>query len=735
MSTHDCNSFKPIENPYIVGNPVKEPKMFFGREEDFAFIRQKVSGASKGGLLVLCGARRSGKTSILFQIMNGRLGDEFFPVLIDMQSMTVKGDREFLVKLAERIVEATGVTEIPADTFFDKTPDNSLDAFQSFVLGVIRGLAGKKLLILFDEYEIFEARIDKGDLSPAILDVFGSWLDHQDDIFIVFTGSEKVDERKRDYWGRFLPKAVYSKRISFLSQDDTFRLIKKPLENTIRYEHGVPEKIYALTAGQPFYTQVFCQVLVDNLNERKEYDVSSADLDAAVDQIVDNPLPQMIFSWNSLSDAERLTLAIMAELGRESIVSIRSDDIGRFIKEKQIGVHIDHTVLNESLERLFHQDILEKDPSGESYSFKMGLWKKWIARMHSVWEITDEMKDSEDVLGEGISLPRGRRRRGRLVIAVSLTILAIAVAVVAYLQGREKAEPVAAPPPTPDSTRVTIRTSPPGAEIILGGRILGMSPIDDQLVPVEVAVLEVRLAGYKDFVDTLDLSHADQTKQTIALVEQTGGLRLTSSPPGADVSVNGQPRPQKTPVLVEDLPIDELYDIQMTLTGHEPGEYDNIQVFEDSVVSKNHIFKILEFQVRITSTPDAGDVYIDDRFAGKTPNTAVVAYGEHKIEVKKQRYETVTLDRRVPQDGNEFDIVLEKLAPGVLVVMVRPWADIYIDGDLAERERTNYRMTLDPGTYVIRLLNPHFEPKETEIEVRPNEESVFEWDLKAKEQQ
>jgi hypothetical protein len=34
---------------------------------------------------VFCGERRSGKTSILFQILNGRLGERFLPVLVDMQ--------------------------------------------------------------------------------------------------------------------------------------------------------------------------------------------------------------------------------------------------------------------------------------------------------------------------------------------------------------------------------------------------------------------------------------------------------------------------------------------------------------------------------------------------------------------------------------------------------------------------------------------------------------------------
>jgi len=72
-------------NPYIVGNPIKTREMFFGREDDFQYVERKIGAARTNQVLVFCGERRSGKTSILFQILNGRLGERFLPVLVDMQ--------------------------------------------------------------------------------------------------------------------------------------------------------------------------------------------------------------------------------------------------------------------------------------------------------------------------------------------------------------------------------------------------------------------------------------------------------------------------------------------------------------------------------------------------------------------------------------------------------------------------------------------------------------------------
>ncbi|HEU4390370.1 MAG TPA: two-component regulator propeller domain-containing protein, partial [Blastocatellia bacterium] len=56
-------AFVPIEpNPFIVGNPIKSESMFFGREDDFRYVRTKLEAASQGVVIVFCGERRVGKS-------------------------------------------------------------------------------------------------------------------------------------------------------------------------------------------------------------------------------------------------------------------------------------------------------------------------------------------------------------------------------------------------------------------------------------------------------------------------------------------------------------------------------------------------------------------------------------------------------------------------------------------------------------------------------------------------
>ncbi len=95
--------FEPIPNPYMAGGPVRSEEMFFGREEDFKFVDNKLKTEKEGIVIVFYGQRRIGKTSLLHQLLNGRLGEGFMPVLIDMQEMAVNNDGEFYEKIADEV--------------------------------------------------------------------------------------------------------------------------------------------------------------------------------------------------------------------------------------------------------------------------------------------------------------------------------------------------------------------------------------------------------------------------------------------------------------------------------------------------------------------------------------------------------------------------------------------------------------------------------------------------------
>lgn len=697
--------FQPIHNPYIVGNPVSDKKMFFGREDDFAYIQKKVGGAEKGGLLVLCGSRRSGKTSILFQVINGRLGPDFLPVLIDMQAMAVENDLDFLIKIAQGIVDAVGDSELSVDKDLLAQPEaSSFAKFEKFIVRVNERLGDRKLIILFDEYEIFESHIEKNLISTRILNLLGSWIDYRGGAFIVFTGNDRLDERTAPYWSSFLTKALY-RGVSYLTKRDTLRLIQEPVEGMVRYQEGVPEQIFVLTAGQAFYTQVYCQVLVDHLNERRECDVTPEDIQQVTDEIVENPLPQMIFSWNSMLPMEKIALSLIGEISRDEPKPVSAKDMIAFARAQKIGYDIDPSKLNEVLEKLFHHDLLDKQDDGPSYVFKMDLWRRWIGRMHSIWQVVDELASGEQPLGEGLTKTRSRRARLAILIPATAVTLASAYLVINRVTGDER---MALAVPT-DSTTVTIRTEPPGAWVFLNERRVDRSPLQAAAAAVGPTFLRIERDGYKEITDTLYLQKDVPFDTSFALVQRTGSLALSSSPGNAEISVDGKATGQRTPSTLTGLSVEGIHRIRLQLPEYSPHEWPAVRIQEDSTITLSHSFSKLTSQVTFESEPSGAEIIVDGTVMGKTPAVIFLAYGQHSLGFRLAGYGELKNTFDVVDASRTIRQTLTKLPPGKLILKILPYADVVVNGELRSKQQSRFEATLDTGSYQIELRNPLFE--------------------------
>ena len=84
-----------VLNPYIAGNPVTGQQMFFGREDVFSFVSGALTGQHRDNAIVLYGQRRTGKTSVLYQ-MGARLGPRYLCILVDLNQLTLFPRRDAL---------------------------------------------------------------------------------------------------------------------------------------------------------------------------------------------------------------------------------------------------------------------------------------------------------------------------------------------------------------------------------------------------------------------------------------------------------------------------------------------------------------------------------------------------------------------------------------------------------------------------------------------------------------
>lgn len=706
MAQSTGNTYTPLHNPYIVGNPIKDSKMFFGREEDFAYIKKGLSGSEQGGLIVLCGARRSGKTSVLFQILAGRLGDEFVPVLIDMQSMAIDSDADFLDKLARAVVGAGAVSSVPSlQEFSPAQPETPHAAFENFIERVIDKIEGKKLVLTFDEYELIETNIDAGIISERVLNLLASLIEHYN-VFAVFTGSDHLEERNRDYWSLFLSKAR-QKRISFLHHRDTIRLITEPLAGEVEYEEGVPERIAALTAGQPFYTQVLCRSIVDRLNDERKRVVSADDVQDVVDEVVENPLPQMIFHWNALADIDKLALSIIAELNKSEVKAVSAQDITEFARNEEIGYEFDVGALNKSLETLFHGDLIIKEAKEDKYSFKMGLWRRWVTRMHSVWQVVDELDRAGGPVPES-GIVRAQPSKGRknvFVLAGLLVVLAVVVALgVSNRWGRGR-DGVAVETAAPSAT-IEVSSTPGGATVLFNGDPAGITPFQRPVAAGSVLVAAV-LPDYRRNEQWVVIEEGDSLPLNVALVPLTGRLMLTSEPPGADIVVDGSSTGLATPREVE-LPVTEPHDVAFRMAGFVLGTHPGVRVFADSVVEVHHDFVRPRGVLHLDSTPSGADIVIDgERIGRRTPfSQSNIAFGEHRVGMLRDGYADTTVTVSLLEPEKSIIVPLRKLPRGLLLFQIPGGGTITVDGTIVSERREIFPYRVDAGRHVVKVSTP-----------------------------
>jgi hypothetical protein len=714
-------------NPYIVGNPIKSREMFFGREDDFAFVARKVGEARSNQIVVLCGERRSGKTSILFQILDGRLGEGFLPVLIDMQMLAgIKGDADFfraILKAGRAALsrgeappgpEASSGPEAPREAAVDADANGGVEQmFESFLAEVQARAPGRIVLFLLDEYELIEAKIRDGSLGESTIHYLAGIIESPFRVSFVFTGSTNLEDRKAEVWKSLLGKSIYRK-ISYLSKADTARLITEPLKDSVVYPRPLVDAITRLTGGQPFYTQVICQNMVDLLMEQGRGDPSEQDLERIVRDIVDNPLPQMIYSWNSLSEWNQVILASLASRLPEPEGWANRSAVHGFLLRNRVRIPFKRERISVLLEEAYHSEMLEKDEH-DSYRFRMDLMRRWIGREHSIWKVAREA---------GLEFGSGRKRL--VIAAAAAAVLAVAALTVFVVLPRIRpAQQTAA---AVYSDIVFSANRGPWRLSIDGGTSLTSEGTRDGKT-ISVATLA---AGDHDIVATPDAG--EKLSMTVRITAsgqripvefaalstaRTSGKTSTAAgTQGAQASTQAAATTPQGAASSEGAPEGSSGTSTESSAGTEASDPGT-----GGSVAAAVVVEATEGDLVINSKPADAYVSIDGVATGmQTPFIEKVASGNHEITLAHEGYTSATITVTVePGKQTRKDVTLEE-AWAYLTFDVRPTAKIYLDDGTSPIVETPYTKPykVRAGRHVLTIVNEALKVKET-LEVTVDE--------------
>ncbi len=244
-----------LPNPFIIDGPVRQSHAFFGQEAVFAWIRSNLQAATARPCMALFAPPRSGKSSILWQVAQGSLGELALPLLIDLAELQQESLAAFyrsLTSVAARAAQHQGimVTEPDAAHFVVRP-------LHTFVLWLSQGLLplveGRKLLFLFDNTEAVLPAVDAALLPVDVLPTLTDALVDEGPVFALFAVAQMPEEPLRQALA-FLHQAE-PLVVPPLSLRAAVALLRQPTTYTM--VQSVAQYVYELTQGHPYLLQLY----------------------------------------------------------------------------------------------------------------------------------------------------------------------------------------------------------------------------------------------------------------------------------------------------------------------------------------------------------------------------------------------------------------------------------------------------------------------------------------------
>src|SRR5207244_7299125 len=107
--------------------------------------------------------------------------------------------------------------------------------FDVFLDQIEERLAGRKLILLIDEFEVLEEQVTKGQLQSEIFEYLRDIVQHRQSINFLFSGTHKITEYTKWYRSVFFHIAIHY-RLSRLSSEAAEDLIKILVEGFLDYD-------------------------------------------------------------------------------------------------------------------------------------------------------------------------------------------------------------------------------------------------------------------------------------------------------------------------------------------------------------------------------------------------------------------------------------------------------------------------------------------------------------------
>jgi hypothetical protein len=412
-----------IINPYIAGNPVTGPEMFFGREDIFDFIRQTLIGQHHDNVIVLYGQRRTGKTSVLYQ-MRYRFDPRYLCIFVDLHGFALESLRGFLWELANHIIRALRRDYqiiLPPLSRVDFMIDPHI-SFEEF-LGLLWSTIEKRhILLMFDEVIRLQERVKVGALEREIFEYMRHLMQHQEQLNFLFSLGSGLEEMQEDY--AFLFNVALYKKLSFLDQNAASTLITQPVKDYYAFEQVAIERIMRITSCHPYYIQLLCHSLFNRWQQQRVSPITSQMVDDVLDETVERGLAVLKHVWEESTGGEKAIMVGIADIAEEPGRQIETNMISQTWANH--GVALPSSEVSKATRNLVARDVIFGQ---EKYAFAVDLQRLWVRKYRRLEWVKEEIAESvrEWMLANAASKPTSRLKSWRVLLLFLILILILVV--------------------------------------------------------------------------------------------------------------------------------------------------------------------------------------------------------------------------------------------------------------------------------------------------------------------
>lgn len=374
-------TYRSIEtNPYITGLPVKTSKMFYGRQDIFDWVRDNLSGTYQANALLLYGQRRTGKSSILYQLVLRPPVSRHIFVLFDCQlhASGLKSSGDLLYDLARETGEAVKEHDLalPIPVLAEYLSD-PYRRFREFCTTLENALGGQRLVFMLDEFDLLIEAADGGSLDPHILHFIRGLMQHSRNLAFIFSGTYTMRQKQQQITS-ILFRTTKAHKIGLLQEAEARRLILEPVQDYLDYHALAVERLLQVTACHPCFIQFICHSLVEIAQHGQKNYIDLRDVNAALQEVLQDTEGNLRVSYEGLPAAQRKVLAALAEITSEEQPWASPPEITRLLERYNLALFgVD---LSTSLLQLREQDYLQEKRDGQQwrYAFTMELLRLWL---------------------------------------------------------------------------------------------------------------------------------------------------------------------------------------------------------------------------------------------------------------------------------------------------------------------------------------------------------------------